>query len=139
MQERNDIGFNKRQECRDYFAELGLTYNDITINDLHILTTMLNRNFAEEAIRLMKSGEPIYWKRVNDAKRYKGVFSVDGEFFSAYLTGKGGYFTAREVISFTQSGFIGFCGEADNNNAKPVLEAFKEWCDYLKGKKAGNS
>lgn len=121
-----------REEARNYFYNLGLTYDAITINDLHLLKWLLNRNFSEIQVQSLKDKEQHpYWHRVNDAKYYKGKYNNE-KMISAFLTGKGGYFEAREVISFNSDGFIGFCGEVDKNNSKPVIAAFIEWCDCMK-------
>lgn len=120
-----------RDEARQYFIDKGLTYDAITLDDLHLLKWILNRNFA--VIMVEKTKDDLcggYWCRVNDAKYYKGKF-YNNTVVNAYLTGKGTYFEAREVISFNTNGRIGFCGEADGSNMKPVIDAFIEWCDYL--------
>ena len=35
-----------RDEARDYFHDKGLTYDDITVTDLHFLATLLNLQFT---------------------------------------------------------------------------------------------
>ena len=128
-----------RDEARAYFKDHGLTYDNITLDDLHYLKVLLNERFAQQmterinAYRRNDGGyrKPTYWVRVNDAKYYKGKYTEDGRMVCAFLTGKGTYFEAREVISFERNGFIGFCGEADNENAACVLDAFCEWVDWL--------
>lgn len=131
-----------RNEAREYFKEKGLTYSDITLSDLEFLSVLLNLRFTQqrkERIQARKRGEdtkPVYWIRVNDAKYFKGQYDEYGRLIFASLTGKGAYFTARQVISFNKDGFIGFCGDADDRNAQPVLAAFVEWCDELAAMKA---
>lgn len=127
-----------REEARNYFKENGLTYSDITITDLRLLSTLLDLNFTiQRKYRLLNDGaKPVYWLRVNDAKYFKGKYDENGRMLCAFLTGKGRYFTAREVISFNMDGFIGFCGAADTQNTEPVLEAFVEWCDEMAAIKA---
>lgn len=126
-----------RTDAREYFREKGLTYDDITVTDLHFLATLLNlhftiqrkyrlQNFSKEA-----NGMRTNWLRVNDSKKYKGQYDEFGRLRCAFLTGKGDHFVAKEVISFNEDGYIGFCGEADTQNAEPVLTAFIEWCDEL--------
>lgn len=125
---------NNREEARQYFKGCGLSYNDITIDDLNYLKWILNEKFAKLMVERKGSlWGPSYWYRVNDAKYYKGTYK-DGKLVTAYLTGKGTYFQAREVISFNHNGYIGFCGEADGSNTAPVIEAFIEWCDHLKNR-----
>ena len=132
-----------RDEARAYFRDKGLTYSDITVTDLRYLSTLLDlqftiqRKYRIQARREDKDGaKPVYWLRVNDAKYFKGRYDENGRMLSAFITGKGTYFTAREVISFNYNGFIGFCGEADDRNAEPVLTAFVEWCDEMAALKA---
>lgn len=130
-----------RDEARAYFKNKGLTYDDVLLADLYHLQNLIDRNFIRERIKLLFEG-PTYWKSVNQAKRFKGKFTPAfheecGHLRSAFLTGRGYYFTCREVISFNADGFIGFCGEADDANAQPVLEAFVEWCDWLTSRATG--
>lgn len=126
-----------REEARAYFKEKGLTYSDITVTDLYFLSSLLDLHFARqrkermEARRRDDATPPVYWLRVNDAKYYKGKYDDHGRLIFAELTGKGTYFTARQVITFGRDGFIGFCGDAIDKNAEPVLAAFVEWCDEM--------
>ena len=124
-------------EAREYFKAKGLTYASVKLPDLHCLRELLDKHFIEQRIARMKDGKkPLYWKRVNTAKYYKGDFNpFTGTMVCAFLTGSGEYFTAREVISFNRDGFIGFCGAADSENTAPVLAAFVEWCDWLAERK----
>ena len=123
-------------EARDFFSACGLTYADVTLDDLHYLKLLLDEQIIQERKKRMRSHrKPQYWARVNDAKYYKGEFTPEGRLVCAYLTGKGEYFTAREVISFNRDGYIGFCGAADSENTQPVLAAFIEWCLWLMGRK----
>lgn len=131
-----------RDEAREYFRKQGLSYQDITPEDLRLLEIMLNIEFnrqalarAEEAQENPGRAKPQYWKHVNPAKYYKGKYDEEGRLLCAFMTGKGTYFYAREVISFNPDGFIGLAGEADPKNLEPVLVAFIAWCDRLKNKK----
>lgn len=62
---------------------------------------------------------------------------LDGNDF--FIRGKGGYFDEREVVSFNQEKdtqtqnphWIGFSGNADDNNIQPILRGFMKWCDWL--------
>lgn len=125
-----------RDEARAYFKDKGLAYNDVLLADLYHLQKLIDRNFIREQLARILDGPPAYWKAVNPAKRFKGKFTPAsdekyGHLICAFLTGRGEYFTRREVISFNANGFIGFCGAASDANAQPVLEAFVEWCDWL--------
>ena len=129
-----------RDEARAYFAAKGLTYHDIIVSDLHYLCLLLDERFIAQRKERTKDGrKPLYWNRTNSAKYYKGEFvpDVDGHahLARAFITAKGEYFTAREVVSFEPNGFIGLCGEADDENKVPVLEAFIERCDWLAERK----
>jgi hypothetical protein len=108
----------------------------VTLDDLHYLKLLLDEQFIQERKKRMQARrKPQYWKRVNEAKYYKGEYTQEGKLVCAYMTGSGEYFTAREVISFNRDGFIGFCGAADSENTQPVLAAFIEWCYWLESKK----
>ena len=120
-----------REEAREYFAKHGLSYKDINPSRLRMLFSILNEAFSKEEQTAIKEGVTPYWVRANDDKTFKAKFGDDG-LICAYITGKGGYFNAREAISFDPDGFIGFCGEASAANAAPVLETFVKWCDYVK-------
>lgn len=125
-----------RVQARAYFAECGLTYADVTLEDLYYLQLLLDMQiFQERKRRFQDHHKPQYWICVNNAKYFKGEYTPEGRLICAYMTGKGRYFTAREVISFNRDGFIGFCGDADIGNTAPVLAAFIEWCDWLQKRK----
>ena len=125
-----------RDEARAYFQQSGLTYDQITLVDLHRLKLLLDEQFVKERKqRTQGRCKPQYWIRVNDAKYYKGEYTPEGKLICAYMTGRGDYFYSREVISFDRGGFIGFCGSADEENTQPVLAAFIEWCDWLAARK----
>lgn len=123
-----------RIEARELFRSLGLTYKDVTLGHLRYLEILLNDQFNLVARKCMNGeySKPRYWVRVNSAKYYKGKYDENGSLVYAFMTGNGTYFEAREVISFNRNGFIGFCCEADDENTKPVLTAFREWCVWLK-------
>lgn len=125
-------------EARAYFREKSLTYADVTLKDLHYLRELLDEQFIKQRKERMKThSKPLYWKRVNEAKYYKGQFDPEtGNLVCAFLTANGEYFNAREVISFNRGGFISFCGNADSKNTEPVLTAFVEWCDWLAERRA---
>lgn len=38
------------------------------------------------------------------------------------------------ITLLSNDGFIGICGWADGYNLTPFAMAFKDWCDYMKGK-----
>lgn len=119
-----------RDEARAYFQNKGLTYTMVTQDDLEYLRILLDEKFTQQKKdRFLNNPGCLYWDHVHS--RIKGSWNKDGTMASAYLSAKGAYFDDREVISFNRDGFIGFCGAADTKNTAPVLEAFKEWCDWL--------
>ena len=121
-----------RDEARAYFKAKGLTYCDIKGFDLVYLVELLDEKFIQQRKEQMRScGRPLYWKRMNRMEAKWGGDCL----ICVYLTAKGEYFESREVISFNRDGFIGFCGEADSDNLKPVVSAFTEWCDLLAARK----
>ena len=121
-----------REQAREHFKQCGLSYSDIDICALKYLQAEMDSEFSRCRKVAMNSGDSSYWARVNDAKYFKGQYADDGHVICAFLTAKGTYFNAREVVSFNRDGFIGFCGEADDNNTQPVLIAFMRWCDWLR-------
>jgi hypothetical protein len=105
-------------------AIFGITYKQ-AIENLDILIDLLNKHIAEYNIK-MRDKKARYWVSVNEPKIRKAK-----PFTYVEITGKGTYFNAREVITFCDSGFIGFCGEADSDNEKPILTAFGEWVNII--------
>lgn len=120
-----------RDQAREHFKQCGLSYSDVDIRALKYLQVEVDSEFNRCRKAAMNGDMRDYWMRVNDATYFKGEYAEDGHVICAFLTAKGTYFSAREVISFNRNGFIGFCGEADDNNAQPVLIAFMRWCDWL--------
>jgi hypothetical protein len=123
---------NTRDSARAYFEQCGLTYSDIDIHALKYLQVECDDEFNKQRKAAMNGDAYGYWVRVNDAKYFKGEYDGSGHIICAFLTAKGTYFNAREVVSFNRNGFIGFAGEADDTNVQPVLTAFIRWCDWLK-------
>lgn len=120
---------------RARFAASGLSYRDITLKDLQYLRILLDEQFIACQREAFHGKGWAYWTRVNDAKYFKGRFDRDGRLICAYLTAKGAYFTAREVISFHPGGKITFCNEADEKNDRAVILAFHQWVDWLAARK----
>ena len=94
-----------REEAREYFAKHGLSYKDINPSRLRMLFSILNEAFSKEEQTAIKEGVTPYWVRANDDKTFKAKFGDDG-LICAYITGKGGYFNAREAISFNPDGRV---------------------------------
>lgn len=120
----------RRKLAREYFEKSNLSYNDITMNDLYKLIQILNIKIADAGSCMLMINEPKL------SGRYKNIkFSKDGKLEFAEIRVKGTYFDDREAITFNTDGFIGLCGWADGYNLTPFVIGFKEWCDYMKGKK----
>lgn len=115
-----------RDECRERFKELGLSYSDITEGDVLALVMLLNREIKKSN----KSGETsVNTMRLSEKREVDT--NEDGTIRTCFLYMNSHYFKNRECISFNRDGFIGFCGWADSGNANPVKRAFLEWCDIL--------
>lgn len=120
------------EEARQYFANKGLTYEDITEGDVLTLTMLLNKHIKaankdhETSMGTMRLSEKIDMRK-----------KTNGVILACYLYVNSHYFTRRECISFNYDGFIGFAGWADQGNTNPILRAFLEWCDILADTAAG--
>lgn len=114
-------------EARQYFADCGLSYRDITEGDILSLVLLLNREFkksnemGETSVDTMHLSKKIVMKK-----------RPDGSIINCFLFVNSHYFTQRECISFNTYGFIGFAGWADDRNTNPIRRAFIAWCDELK-------
>lgn len=121
-----------RNKTRESEAEMkarqsvfGISFKEIEDN-IDLLCDLLNKHIAEFNI-LMRGKKVKYWVSANEPKTRKSK-----PFNYIEITGKGTYFEDRELITFCDSGFIGFCGEADKENEIPVLTAFGEWLELIK-------
>ena len=117
-------------EARAYFADKGLTYDDIKEGDILTLTMLLNKHIKLATKNNEMSVDSMYLSsKVNMKKK------TNGSIINCYLYMNSHYFEQRECISFNTDGFIGFAGWADTGNTQPIIRAFIEWCDQLE--KAG--
>lgn len=112
-----------RDTAREYFDELGLSYSDINEGDILILSMLVNKE--------LKSSKKDQSLAMRLSQKIKSKYKTNGKLVECYLFVNSHYFTRRECISFNNCGFIGFCGWASDSNAKPIVTAFKKWCDYL--------
>ena len=113
---------NYHNEARNIFKSLKLSYNKIFESDLVKLVDMLNESIFNSK----------YWKKITLNK----VILSNNYIQFAEITGSGDYFDSRECITFNGDGFIGFCGDADQNNTKIITDTFIKWCTTLsEGKK----
>jgi hypothetical protein len=114
------------QDCRDKFARLGLTYDDITEGEILALVMLLNREIRKSN----RIGETsVNTTRLSRKMAIK--HKPTGQITECYLYMNSHYYTQRECISFSKNGFIGFAGWADDGNLNPIRRAFLEWCDKL--------
>lgn len=114
------------EEARAYFADR-LTYSDINEADIQALYMILNRNVKRAAKAREMSTDTMHMSRKLTIKKRR-----NGCIDAAFLYINSHYFTQRECISFNADGFIGFCGWADDQNTKPIVDSFAEWCDLTK-------
>lgn len=114
------------EEARQYFADKGLAYSDITEGDILVLVGNLNKEIKKSN----KAGETSV-DTMHLSKKVTMKKNRDGSIINCYLYMNSHYFTQREAISFNTDGFIGFAGWADQGNTNPILRAFLSWCDYL--------
>ena len=113
-----------RDKAREYFSEtLGLSYSDINEGDILILSMLINQE-----LKIAKDDTSVEMRL---SQKIKSKYKTNGELISCYLYVNSHYFTQRECVSFNGDGFIGFCDWADDRNTKPVVTAFRKWCDYL--------
>ena len=117
-----------REEARAYFKEKGLTYAGISYTDLVLLMAYLDRQFAQERRERYEADKPVYWQRVIGIR---GDYDPSGGMIWTNIAAKGTTFVSTNAISFNRDGYIGFCGNATDDNLKPVLAAFVAWCDKL--------
>lgn len=125
MRKKNIKAVCSTEEARQYFANKGLTYADITEGDILALVMLLNRHIKAANKDNETSVEMHLSSKMNIKKR------TNGSLLACYLYLNSYYFTRRECISFNEDGFIGFAGWADQGNTNPILRAFLEWCDIL--------
>lgn len=123
-----------RDDARRYFWEHGLTYEKaISFDNILKLGEFININIH----KYNTGNEHPYFVRV--IRSSLRVFNYHGYGDRAFIRGRGSYFADREVISFNSEKdtntnnehWIGFCGDADDKNCQPILQAFIEWCDWL--------
>ncbi len=102
-------------QARELFSSSGMTYKDITRENLQKL-----RNIVD--LKMKESG---CFKNTFRCKQRP--FYHDGDRICAGIRCKSFYFNDREAITFNPDGFIGFAGWADSKNIKPILAGFAEW------------
>lgn len=106
-----------RDDAREAFRLTGIRCEDVTVEMLVDL-----RDRLDKALRDSGLIDGTYRMR-KLPPRWKGV---PGAHWAA-LTCRARYFSNREAVTFNSNGFVGFAGWADDDNVKPILEAFVEW------------
>lgn len=114
-------------EARAYFADMGLTYADVSKEDIRMLYSMLDVELRKvRYLRPLSGDEPQLEWNASTVRYYPAVHGMGSAFITLRWDG-----SQREAISFNANGFIGFCGWASSVNTLPVVEAFKDWCDLM--------
>ena len=114
-------------EARAYFADCGLTYDDIKEGDIAVLMMFLK----QEIEKSNKAGETSV-NTIHMSRKVKMKERSNGSIINCFLYVNSHYFTQRECISFFEGGIIEFAGWADEGNLNPIKRAFLRWCDALK-------
>lgn len=118
-----------RNEAREHFKNLGLTYSNLTKEDITALRDILA---AELLSYLSYGGEHAQQMNMKVSKlRIKDVKALKSGLKQARIQIDGSYFSRREGITFSKTGFIGFGGEFSDVNVQPILKAFVRWCDCV--------
>lgn len=120
---------NHREQAREYFKKCNLTYEDIDMNDIYQLISILNKEIFNDNILIMMN-EPKF-----KGKGKSVILDKNNKIVYVGLKVKGNYFSDREAITFNEDGFIGFCGWADMKRTLIFTNGFIEWCNFLKKKK----
>lgn len=114
-------------EARAYFADMGLTYADVSHDDIRMLYSMLDVELRKvRYLRPLSGDEPQLEWSASRMRYYPALRGMGSAFITLRWDG-----AQREAISFNADGFIGFCGWASSANTLPVVEAFKDWCDLM--------
>lgn len=116
---------DSREQARNYFKENNLAYDDISMNDIYYLITILNKKMFNDNILIMMNEPKVKGRDKNI------ILDKNNKIIFAGLRVKGDYFADREAITFNKDGFIGFCGWADLKRTTIFTTGFIEWCDYL--------
>jgi hypothetical protein len=114
---------SENDQLRAMFAEK-MRPEDVTVSEIYRLWCVLERCLHEQhGQRLEMEMVPMNDKVMQAVRRHgwpkRGV----------ELHVKGPYFDRREAVTFSTSGFIGFCGWASGTNERPILDGFREWVE----------
>lgn len=127
-----------RDDARRYFWNSGHSYETMLFNNrIEKLGELINKHLG---IYNTLNQYPYFIKTIQNTEKVR--FVDHNNAYQCFIKGKGSYFQDREMVSFNwekdsntnNPHWIGFCGDADDKNAQPILRAFIEWCDFYKGK-----
>ncbi len=119
----------ERNDARNQFKNLGLSYAIITKEDIILLQHVLSEELSSY---LLYGGEHALQMDMKVSKlRVKDVKVLKSGLKYARLQIDGSYFSRREGITFSETGFIGFGGEFSDANVQPILKAFVKWCNEI--------
>ena len=122
-----------RNEARTLFQEAGLTYGDVTEEDIGLLREMVKSEL--EIYKASGDDHAIAMDMTLSTPRKKDTHVLKRTGLkSARIQVDGSYFKRREAITFSETGFIGFGGELDDKNVAPILSAFAHWVRQKKEK-----
>lgn len=119
----NDMLTSDRDAARKRFADSGLTYAYVTSERINDLKAILQKHLDRR-----NQAFPNTTMRINKRNK-KTVFNADGSLNGCQITMRSHYFTSREAITFSSTGFIGFAGWADDTNVAPLIAGFIEWIE----------
>ena len=117
-----------RDDARNAWGRSGLSFSDITEGDIMVLLMMCNQEVKISNENGETSVNTMHMSKKIDLKK-----KSNGSMVTCCLYINSHYFTQREAITFASSGFIGFCGWADDGNTQPIIRAFMRWVQYLQG------
>lgn len=109
------------EQLRALFAK-HVQPHEVTISEIYRLWSILDKFLYEGYGQRLKMEMVPLNDKVMGALRRHGWPKRGIE-----LHVKGPYFDRREAITFSTSGFIGFCGWASGTNERPFLDGFREW------------
>lgn len=107
------IEIKNNDEARDLIAGKGITSDNVTLAQLKLLHAELVSS-------------------LNSSDCYEGTYAMNpiGK-NEKYMTCRCKEWDSREAVSFNSDGFIGFAGWASTTNAKPILDAVKNWLNKV--------
>lgn len=110
-----------RSDARAMWDASGLTYADLTHENLHRLISMIDAEMKASGLML---GSYRMLRKLG--LRHRNEVPTQ-----AAIRCKANYFTDREAVTFNSDGFVGFAGWADDTNIVPVLTGFTRWVSEM--------